>query len=66
MIDAETFNQARRDLVRSTALLMMPAMDDNTLAARNLTYHTEEMLKWLDAFYSGQDPAEPDEQATGL
>jgi hypothetical protein len=61
MIDAETFNQARRDLVRSTALLMMPAMDDNTLAARNLTYHTEEMLKWLDAFYSGQDPAESDD-----
>jgi len=59
--DDETFAAARRDLVRSVSLLTAPAMIDNTLAARNMTYHAAELLRWMDAFYSGQDPAEHDE-----
>lgn len=65
MIDAESFNRARADLVKAVALLTFPASTESTLAARNLTYHAEELCRWLDAFYSGQEPADPDEQAGG-
>jgi hypothetical protein len=48
-------------LLQSVATLTIPAMNENSLAARNVLYHSEELCRWLDAFYSGQDPAEPDE-----
>lgn len=66
MIDAESFNRARFDLVTALAVLTLEPANESTLAARNLTYHAEELCRWLDAFYSGQDPAEPDEQGGGL
>jgi|688.fasta_scaffold141132_5 hypothetical protein len=61
--DAESINAARRDLVSALALLTMPTVGENTLAARNLDYHAQELCRWLDAFYSGQ---EPDELPGGL
>jgi hypothetical protein len=40
-------------------VLTMPAVDEPTLKARNLTYQVEEMLKALDAYYRAEDePAE--------
>jgi hypothetical protein len=63
--DAEAFAAARRDLVRSVCVLMMPAMSENSLAARNVAYHAEELMRWMDAFYSGQDPADPEELPGG-
>ena len=54
--DADAFQKARRELVQSVACLTAPAMGQGTLAARNLTYHAEEMMRWMDAFYSGRDP----------
>lgn len=67
MIDAESFNRARRDLVKAMALLTFPASTESTLAARNLTYHAEETMRWMDVFYSGQDQAasaEPDSRSS--
>jgi hypothetical protein len=59
--DADELRLARRDLVRAVHVLTFDADFENSLAARNLTYHAEELMRWMDAFYSGQDPAEPDE-----
>lgn len=60
--DADAFQRARRDVVRAVAVLMPPAMRENTLAARNFLYHAEEFMTWMDAFYFGRDPdADPDD-----
>ena len=59
--DANELRAMRGMLLRSVATLTIPAMNENSLAARNVLYHSEELCRWLDAFYSGQDPAEPDE-----
>jgi hypothetical protein len=43
--------QARRQLVQALSVITFPAMDVATLEARNVTYHAEELLRALDAFY---------------
>jgi hypothetical protein len=30
-----------------------------------VAYHAEELMRWMDAFYSGQDPADPEELPGG-
>jgi hypothetical protein len=59
--DASDLAAARRDLVRAVAVLTFDAITENTLAARNVMYHSEEMMRWLDAFLSGQDHVDPRE-----
>lgn len=46
--------EARRMLVLAVAELLWPAMNHPSLAARNMTYHAEELMAALDAFYSGE------------
>ena len=54
--DDDEFKAARRDLIRSVAVLTIPVVRENTLTARNLWFHAEEFMKALDAFYAS-DPA---------
>lgn len=62
MIDAESFNRARFDLVKALAVLTLEPACENTLAARNLMYHADELCRWLDAFYAAS--AEPDSSSS--
>jgi hypothetical protein len=65
MIDSESFSRARFDLVRSLAMLTMEPVGDSTLAARNLAYHAEELCRWIDIYYSGRDPDNPEGTEAG-
>jgi hypothetical protein len=53
--DIEDFHKARRDLVQAVSQITWPAASENSLAARNVTYHTEHLLTWIDAFYGITD-----------
>jgi hypothetical protein len=55
---ADELMKARRDLVRAVALLTFDAVTENTLSGRNIMFHAEELMKWIDAFYSGQEPGQ--------
>ncbi len=37
--------------MQALSVITFPAMDVATLEARNVTYHAEELLRALDAFY---------------
>jgi hypothetical protein len=55
--DEDEFKAARRDLIRSVAVLTLPAVGENTLLARNLYFHAEEFMNALDAFYAADQAA---------
>ena len=58
-MNLEEQGQARRKMLEALFILTLPAVDEPTLKARNLTYQVEEMLKALDAYYRAEDePAE--------
>jgi len=54
----DDFRQARGDLIKAVSVLTAPAMLENTLAARNVTYHAEELMRCLDDFYADREPDE--------
>ena len=58
MSDRELFNEARRDLVKSISYFSFAAASQDSLAARNLIFHCEQTLLWMDALYSGKEPVD--------
>ena len=56
MFTEQEHAEARRNLVVALAILASPAAMTPSLASRNIMFHAEEMLRWMDAFYSGKDP----------
>ncbi len=50
--------EARRMLLKSIAVLTFDAVDTHSLSARNIMFHAEELMKALDAFYAGREPAD--------
>jgi hypothetical protein len=40
--DIEDFHKARRDLVQAVSQITWPAASENSLAARNVAFHTEQ------------------------
>jgi hypothetical protein len=48
--DADTFHRARQALVQAVIEITMPARSDSTLASRNVVYHADELLVWIDAW----------------
>lgn len=57
---------ARRDLIKSISVLTFVATTENSLAARNMQFHCDQFLIWMDAFYSGKDPSEEPNPWFGL
>jgi len=53
--DPESLSRACRDLVQAVERLARPAYGQNTLAARNVMYHEQELYRWIDAFYGTVD-----------
>jgi hypothetical protein len=47
--------EVRRAIVWNCALLTSHVHGQNTLTARNIVYHVEELLKAMDDFYAGRD-----------
>jgi elongation factor P hydroxylase len=56
--DADAFHRARRALLKAVIEMTMPARSENTLLAKNVCYHTDELLRALDAWYADEDPEE--------
>lgn len=57
----DAFHLARRDLVKALCELQdHPLYHENTLAARNVQYHADELLKWIDVFYGLTPPPDDD------
>jgi hypothetical protein len=59
--DDDELKAARRDLIRSVAILTIPVFFENTLESHNVWFHAEEFMKSLDAFYA--DSVTDDEAA---
>jgi len=57
-VSDEEVMQLRRQVVVALAELSCVALGVNTLAARNLHFHIEELLKAMDAVMIGTDPAD--------
>ena len=56
----EQMAEARRKLIESVFVLTAEPLTTPNRAARNVIYHCEELMKALDAFWSGRDPDEAD------
>jgi hypothetical protein len=54
----EEMAQARRRMIQALAVLTAAPMHTPSLAARNVIYRTEELMKALDDFWAGRDPDE--------
>ncbi len=42
--------------MRALAVLTLPAMQENTLHARNLMFRTEELMKAMDDYFADREP----------
>jgi hypothetical protein len=63
---ADELAQARRDIVKGLSFLSWLANQENTLASRNVTYHADELMTWMDAFLSGREPADEPGDGDGI
>jgi hypothetical protein len=54
--DADAFHRARRDLIQAVIEITTPARSESTLEARNVVYHADELLRWIDAWHGSQGP----------
>ncbi len=52
----DEFADARRQMMRALAVLTLPAMQENTLHARNLMFRTEELMKAMDDYFADREP----------
>jgi|688.fasta_scaffold303375_2 hypothetical protein len=52
--DDQEVAAARRDLVKALVVLCSSISQENSLAARNVTYHAEELLRWMDSHNRGE------------
>lgn len=52
----EQMAEARRRMIQAVAVLTAEPMRTPSLAARNVIFHAEQMMKCLDAFWAGRDP----------
>jgi hypothetical protein len=55
--DADAFHRVRRELIQAVIEITTPARSESTLASRNVVYHADELLRWIDAWAAGEDPA---------
>jgi len=53
--DSEAYVQARRVFVHFLSVLSTCASTENSVAAKNVVYHAEELLKSLDTFCESTD-----------
>ena len=54
----EQMDEARGMLIKAVITLTAQPLSTPNLAARNVIFHTEELMKALDAFYAGREPAD--------
>lgn len=65
MFTNEEITEARRRMIQAVYVLTAEASVTASLPARNVIYHADELMKSLDAFWSGRDPeAEADVDVT--
>lgn len=54
-MDRKDIQEVRRAMVWACSALASHVQGQDTLTARNIVYHAEELLKAMDDFYAGRD-----------